>query len=84
MKIKVLYRRNLKMTAGKLAAQACHAVIGLGVQDNTLSVIVLAMSDKKYYENIDLLQKTNHYRVIDAGYTEIEPNTETCVAYLTN
>ncbi len=83
MKIKVLYRRNLKMSPGKLAAQTCHAVIGLGVTDCNLSVVVLTMSDKKYFEAVEKLQCYDHYRVVDAGYTEITPNTETCVAYYT-
>ena len=81
MKVKILYRRNLKMSPQKLAAQTCHAVIGLGVTDCNLSVIVLTMSDKKYFENVEKLQDTLHYRVVDAGYTEVPPNTETCLAY---
>jgi peptidyl-tRNA hydrolase len=81
MKVKILYRRNLKMSPQKLAAQTCHAVIGLGVTDCNLSVIVLMMSDNKYFENAEKLQDTRHYRVIDAGYTEVPPNTETCLAY---
>lgn len=83
-RVKILYRRNLKMTAMKLAAQTCHAVIGLGVTDCNLSVVVLQMSDKKYFETIDRLTDVKHYRVIDAGYTEVPPNTETCMAYIEN
>ena len=79
MKVKVYYRRNLKMSAGKLAAQVAHAVVGLGVTDKMISIIVLAASDTKFYEARASLEYS--YMVTDAGYTELEPGTDTCLAF---
>jgi peptidyl-tRNA hydrolase len=78
VKLKVLYRKNLKMSEGKIAAQAVHAAIGLGATDPMISVVVLGVSDKKYRE---LTFETECYRVFDAGYTEVMPLTETCAAF---
>ena len=79
MKLKIIFRKNLKMTPGKIAAQAVHAAIGLGCTDPMLSVVVLGVSDKKYYEIVNSQQIC--YRTKDAGYTEVEPGTETCCAF---
>jgi peptidyl-tRNA hydrolase len=79
MKLKILYRRNLKMTPGKIAAQAVHAAIALEADDPMMSVVVLGVSDKKFEE-----EKLVHRRIAvvrDAGYTEVMPNTETCLAF---
>ena len=85
MKIKILYRKNLKMSPGKLAAQAVHAVLGFvtlnEVVDPVCSVIVLGVSNKKFDEARSYLKASCHV-VKDAGYTEVEPGTETCLAYL--
>jgi peptidyl-tRNA hydrolase len=56
MKIKVLYRRNLKMTPGKLAAQTGHAVLGLQPVDSYTAIVVLAASDKKFFEKVEELK----------------------------
>jgi len=80
MKIKVIYRKNLKMTEGKLAAQVAHAVIGLGVDNHLMSIIVLGMSDKKYKDTLSYLDQF-YYEVSDFGYTENPAGTKTCAAY---
>ena len=77
-RIKILYRKNLKMSPGKLAAQCVHAALGLNDTSCMMSVVVLGVSDKKFDENID----TAEYIVLDAGYTEIAAGTETCLSYL--
>lgn len=84
MKLKIIYRKNLKMSTGKIAAQCVHAAIGLGIADPKISIIVLGYSDKKYNETISELFKKgiNFYEVFDSGYTEIEPNTNTCFVYV--
>lgn len=84
MKIKILYRKNLKMSPGKLAAQSVHAALGLlweveGVDART-SVVVLSVSDAKFKEAAE--KNDPVYVVQDAGYTEIPAGTETCVAFL--
>lgn len=83
MKIKIFYRKNLKMTPGKLAAQACHAALGLAPKNHS-SVVVLTASDLKFFELIKSLkqQQIKHHVVTDAGYTELAPGTQTCVAYI--
>ena len=72
------------MSEGKVAAQCCHAVIGLCCFDPKISIVVLKVSDKKYYEQVDVLERklrAEFYRVFDAGYTEIDPGTETCLSF---
>jgi len=82
-RIKVLYRKNLKMSPGKLAAQTGHAVLGLQPIVDT-SIVVLEASDKKFFEKIEQLESEGekHHVVCDAGRTEVEPGTQTCVAFL--
>lgn len=83
MRIKVFYRKNLKMSSGKLAAQTGHAVLGLQPIKHE-SIVVLEASDKKFFELVKELQTKGirHHVVTDAGYTEVEPGTNTCVAYV--
>lgn len=100
--IKVYYRKNLKMSVGKVAAQVGHAVHYLAYQlpdyySNNIgkqkvtkpedtSIIVLGVTDKKFNEKIFALEKVLNknapYTVVqDLGKTEVEPGTETCVAW---
>ena len=81
MRIKVLARKNLRMTPGKLAAQSVHAALGLRAADPRphWSCVVLEVSDAKFGE-----AKAAHpgaHVVSDAGYTEVAPGTETCLAF---
>ena len=80
-KIKMLPRRNLKMTDNKLAAQCVHAALGLHKKDpqEHWRVVVLDASDKKFEE-----AKAAHpeaYVVTDAGYTEVPAGPETVMAW---
>lgn len=72
------------MSPGKLAAQACHAVLGLQPVKNHSAVVVLEASDKKFFEKIEELKRENirHHVVTDAGYTEVSAGTNTCLAYI--
>lgn len=83
MKLKILYRKNLKMSPGKIAAQAVHAATGIGHEYATMPVVVLSVSDKKFNDQCSLLAngKQCFHIVTDAGHTEVEPGTMTCVAY---
>lgn len=97
-RIKLLFRKNLKMTEGKIAAQCVHAALGLNLilldtdefretnrcLDPMLSVVVLGVSDAKFKEARETLAKACQpfYVVSDAGYTEVASGTETVVAYL--
>ncbi len=67
------------MSPGKIASQAVHAAIGLGVTDPNISVIVLKVGEKAFNS---FKEELNCYVVQDLGYTEVEPGTETTLAYL--
>lgn len=76
-KVTILVRKNLKMTAGKMAAQAVHAAIGLG-GEAAERVVVLQVTDKKFKE---AMANYDCYVVRDAGLTEVPYGTETALAY---
>lgn len=93
--IRIIYRKNLKMTPGKLAAQSVHAALGLKTLFPQLtamdSVVVLQASDAKF-EQIKLEHKGDTfelgtdnecdcYVVKDKGLTEVLPGTETVLAF---
>ena len=81
MRIKILARRNLKMTPGKQAAQSVHAALGLYKQNPQphWSCVVLEVSDKKFEEAIEA--HPGCYVVTDAGYTECPVGSQTCLAF---
>jgi peptidyl-tRNA hydrolase len=91
MRIKILVRKNLKMTEFKTAAQCVHAALNLYklFPRDHWSCVVLGVSDKKFDEKRDALMSTVEqgevseafYVVTDAGYTEVPPGTETCLAF---
>lgn len=79
MRIKVIYRKNLKMTEGKLAAQVAHAVKNLGATPKDCDIIVLKVSDKKFDE---LIEEHGCYVQVDKGLTEVESGTKTAAAWI--
>ena len=79
MRVKAIYRKNLKMSTGKVAAHVAHAVVGLGVSNPFHSIVVLKVSDKKFDEAV----KTHDCFVqIDLGYTEVGAETPTAAAWV--
>lgn len=80
-RLKILYRKNLKMTPGKLAAQCVHAATGIRHHDYSMNVVVLGVSDRKYESEIAKHEHHELFRVVDAGHTELKPGTETCMAF---
>lgn len=71
--VRIVYNRNLKMSPGKLAAQAVHAALkAYGIDHG--SVVVLMGSPAKVNE-MDV-------QIRDAGLTELEPGSLTCGASL--
>lgn len=79
-RLKILYRKNLKMSPGKIAAQAVHASAAIGHDKPLMSVVVLGVSDRKFSEHLVRSDIRPHV-VLDAGYTEVPPGTETCMAF---
>ena len=79
MRIKAIYRKNLKMSEGKIAAQVSHAIIGLGVSDPLCTIVVLGVSNKKFEE---LIKQNNCYVHKDFGYTEVEEGEKTAAAWI--
>lgn len=83
MKIKVYYRKNLKMSEGKLAAQVAHAVKNLGVTPLDCDIVVLKASDAKFNEYIKEAEANGKFYIQrDKGLTEVDPNTPTTVAWI--
>lgn len=82
-RIKILARKNLKMSHGKLAAQAVHAALALAVETELhpmMSVVVLEVNTAPFER-----AKSEHSPIAivrDAGYTEVAPGTETVLAFL--
>ena len=89
MKFKIYFRKNLKMSPQKLAAQVGHVTKELGricrYSDPTTDIIiVLEASDKKFEEVKQLTQASNlvNYLQVDLGLTEVPEGTETCFGYI--
>jgi len=80
MRVKTIYRKNLKMSVGKIAAQVAHAVIGLGITDPLCTIVVLGVSDKKFFEITT--EKENVYIQNDFGYTEVKEGECTGAAWV--
>lgn len=93
-RIKILVRRNLKMSGGKIAAQSVHATLALAsllaaspddlMEMAYLTTVTLDASDQKFRlakEKLDA-DGVTCYAFEDSGYTEVEPKTVTVLAFL--
>jgi PTH2 family peptidyl-tRNA hydrolase len=93
MKQAIVIRADLKMSAGKLVAQACHASLGAYLKTNPSArkawehsgVKKVVLSAKNLAELKNLRQKASKQRipnflVMDAGMTELAPGTITALA----
>lgn len=80
-RIKILARRKLNMTEGKLAAQATHAGIALQKKypREYWACIVLQAGEQTFQQA--KIDHPEHWVVVDSGYTEVEPDTETVIAF---
>ena len=83
MRIKAIYRKNLKMSEGKVASQVAHAVKNLGVTPKNSDIIVLRVSDNKFYELIDEANKSSSvYIQKDKGLSEVNKDEHTAAAWI--
>ena len=81
MVIKAIYRKNLKMSEGKVASQIAHAVKNLGTTPIDCDIVVLKVSDKKFREML-MEQTVNCYVQSDKGLTELDQGTTTAAAWI--
>ena len=79
MRIKVIYRKNLKMSEGKVASQVAHAVKNLGRTPINCDIIVLKVSDKKFF---DLIKENTCSLQTDKGLTEVNKGEFTAAAWI--
>ena len=89
MRLKIYYRKNLKMSPQKLAAQVGHVAKELGrMYTATIpqedSIVVLMASDNKFNEAKQFAkdQDFENWLQIDNGLTEVAAGTETCFGYI--
>jgi peptidyl-tRNA hydrolase len=80
MKIKIIYRKNLKMTENKMASQVAHVAKNLPETPQDVSIVVLKVSDKKFFEMIG--ERKGCYIQKDLGLTEVEPGTPTAAGWI--
>ncbi len=92
MKQVILVRKDLKLSKGKLAVQCSHASVEAVLKSNKKKVdewrkfskkVVLKVNDKKELLKFKkLADEVGLVNVLikDAGLTEIEPGTITCLA----
>lgn len=90
----IIVRKDLGMSIGKLAAQCCHAVEALHElndkafdnnlnewKQNNRTKIVLSANESQWKKLKTEAVLYSHIIVTDAGYTELNPNTETVIAF---
>lgn len=90
----IVIRKDLEMTKGKLAAQACHACLKAYRESIDLhpsrtkewltqggKKVVLWADDKTHLIEIKESISNNIpcEEIVDSGYTELEPGTLTCI-----
>lgn len=76
--IKCYYRRNLKMSSEKLAAQVGHVTANLSINRAPERIVVLQISDVQFEE----MKKTPRcYVQVDMGLTQLKAGTETVVGF---
>jgi peptidyl-tRNA hydrolase len=93
-RIKILVRKNLKMTPNKIAAQSVHATLALAsvmqaspaelMAMANMTTVTLDASNQKFWRAKKELEENGIlcYAFEDAGYTEVEKNTVTVMAFL--
>ena len=87
----IVVDEELGMSKGKTAAQACHASLNAFLRaerplrkdwnEHGGKKILLEKGDRTFGELIEKAERLNipHYKVNDAGHTELEPGTATAL-----
>ena len=88
----IIVRNDLKMSKGKIAAQCCHACLNAYEKaSEAIKRLWKKQGEKKVILKVDSLKelleikkgveslKIPHFLVIDAGKTELESGTITCL-----
>lgn len=89
--IYIFMNKSLNMSAGKLAAQAAHAAMRVGLRTDNgnwiehphQTILVMEARDESHLRSIsEYLAERNimTYRVIDEGVNEIDPHVWTALA----
>lgn len=76
--IKCYYRRNLRMSSEKLAAQVGHVVANLTANQIPDRIIPIEVSDTQFNEK---KQTPRCYVQVDKGLTELQEGAETVVGW---
>ncbi len=92
MKQVIVIRKDLKMSRGKLVAQACHASLGAYKKASLLAKrkwenegakkVVVRCNDANELRELEAKARAlrlPHFLVIDAGRTELPPGTMTAL-----
>ena len=89
MRFKIYFRKNLKMSPQKLAAQVAHVAKELGRKrpdsiPQEDSIIVLTASDHRFDEIKQSISGSEFvcWLQVDNGLTEVPAGTETCFGYI--
>lgn len=85
LKIVVYVNKSLKMSDGKMAGQACHAVSGLMSgkvydRENT-KIVVLGLRQAPFARKFEEIE-AEKYMQIDMGITEVTPKSKTAFAFI--
>lgn len=78
----IVYRNNLKMSRGKIAAQAVHAALAYSQTwpvDMHQKVVCLGLNEGPF--NSLVLSKDRGVAIKDRGDTEVPRGTVTCLAF---
>lgn len=85
-KIAIIIPEKVRMSAGKLASQAVHAALRVGLRvDYSRHVPICVVLSASGHKMSQLVQKCDYYRIpysfqMDAGYTEVDEGTVTAMA----
>jgi PTH2 family peptidyl-tRNA hydrolase len=81
-KVYVIIRRDLGMRRGKEIAQAGHALLALGAPADVaiITLQVDSLDDLRFAQELADGFGVRFVMIADAGRTEVEPGTETCLA----